>query len=501
MDHRLKSGSWDTRRLPLLVFAFSFLFFAFVMWCAPYSSDDLEFASLNYSSAGEYLRYALEYGNGRLLGNLLAIALSHSRVLCILVKGLMLSSALVLIPAVLNLRSTWGYLLSFVLFVMIEPAVFGEVYVWTSGFSNYFPPVWMTLVTVWLIRGYPGTGSPLKKISVCLGILLLGAAGQLFIEHSSGVNLLLAACFTAYSLRRDRKALAPCLVWLAAAAAGLAAMLLIPKLFYIAGNHTESYRSIHLGGLNALLLSCAKNAVQLCGHYFGACLLPVCGGAVITVYLTRSRRSEKANRILYVLSVLSTLYLLVCFSLSSVDYLGKSALIQHAVDCVFTVLPFAVWVLASFRLEPEARNPILFCLAFALISLAPLLAVTPIPTRVIFQSYGFVLAAALLCFAQFRPLLDQKLARYGKTAAVTVCLLLVLVIGSIFLSVYSMVQVRDRHIRQELENGATEITIFQLPYEYTTWDHLWSQKYSYGTDRDITFQSMDFAEWMNDIYK
>ena len=117
------------RHFPPWLFIVSFLFFAFVMWCAPYSSDDLEFAALEYNTLGEYLTYVLQYGNGRVLGNISAIVLSHSKVLCILVKAFLLASSVVLISTIMDFNSIGEYMAVFLLFVMIDPSVFGEVYV------------------------------------------------------------------------------------------------------------------------------------------------------------------------------------------------------------------------------------------------------------------------------------------------------------------------------------------------------------------------------------
>ena len=66
---------------PWILFVCTFLFFAFLTWCAPYSSDDLEFRYLGFSTAKEYWEYALGYGNGRLFGNLCSIILSNSKIL------------------------------------------------------------------------------------------------------------------------------------------------------------------------------------------------------------------------------------------------------------------------------------------------------------------------------------------------------------------------------------------------------------------------------------
>lgn len=484
-----------------LTFCLSFLFFTFVMACAPYASDDLEFAALPYAEFSEYLRYALEYGNGRLLGNLTAIFLSKFRVLCVLTKALTLSGLVVLIPAVLEQQSLTAFLLSFLMIAGADAAVFGEAYVWTSGFSNYLPPIFCALALLRTVQVYPRLNRPLAKAGVFVLVGILGFAGQLFIEHSSGVNVLLALCACLWVWKQQRKSVPPAVLWLLAAAAGLVFMLLIPRLFYIPDNHTDSYRSAHLGSIAAMVVSCARNVIQLSNHYFGACTLPVCFGAVCTVWLTRSRRDEKANRVLFLLSGGCSAYVMLSLVLGLEIYLGKAAIVQHALSalCVFLVL--AVWAAAAWKLDEEARQKVLLCLGFALVSVLPLLVVSPIPNRVIFQSYVFVTMGALLCFRELELTLPEGLKRHLPKALTAAALLLVLLLGSVFTSIAFMVNIRDKHIRQEVEAGSTFIQVFSLPYRYTTWDHLWSLRYLYPSEQEIQFSAMDFDNWMNDIYK
>ena len=59
---------WLSGHPGAVTFCLNSVFFAFVMACAPYASDDLEFGSLPFTLPSQYLVYALEYGNGRLLG-------------------------------------------------------------------------------------------------------------------------------------------------------------------------------------------------------------------------------------------------------------------------------------------------------------------------------------------------------------------------------------------------------------------------------------------------
>lgn len=489
------------KRFPLLVFLFSFAFYCLIMWCAPYSSDDLEFGTLPYTAFREYLQYVLEYGNGRFLGNFCAIWLTNSKAACVLVKAFVMAGTIVLLPAVLKLQDPSDYLLSFLLVTAIEPALFGEVYAWTSGFSNYMPPVWMSLVIVYLIQRSGGR-SALGNAAVGFAVAVLGIASQLFIEHSSGVNVLLALCAVAvYANRREKAAGVLSSVWLVAAVAGLAVMLFAPKVFHIEDNHTDIYRSVHLNSIVALVVSCAKNVIQLSNHHFGPCTLPMCFGAFATVYMTRNSRSRKANTRLYLVTASSLIYLALSLTLSLDGYLGKSAIVQHVISGAFAFVPYVVWVVAAFRLEGKLRIKMLALLAFALISLAPLLVVTPIPTRVVFQAHVFVMLGALVCFAQIRPCFPMGWSEAITKTGVALCLTLVVLLSSVFVSIHFMADIRENHIRRELEAGAEEIVIFSLPYTYTTWDHLWAQKFYNTTGRDVVFSRIEFDTWMSDIYR
>ena len=491
----------EGKRFKLLLFLFSFAFYCLVMWCAPYSSDDLEFGTLPFTTFREYLQYVLEYGNGRFLGNFCAIWLTNSRVMCVLVKAFGMASTTLLLPAVLGFTSVCDYLLSFLLVTAIDPALFGEVYAWTSGFSNYMPPVWMSLVIVWLIQRSGGRNTP-ANIVAGMAVAVLGVASQLFIEHSSGVNVLLALCaVVVYARRREKAGSVLSAIWLAATAVGLGIMLMGPKLFHIEDNHTDIYRSVHLNSIAALVVSCAKNVIQLSNHHFGPCTLPMCFGAFATVYMTRNSRSEKGNRALYLAAGSTLIYLLLSLTLALDGYLGKSAIVQHVISGAFAFVPYVVWVIAALRLEGDLRIKMLGLLAFAFVSLAPLLVVTPIPTRVVFQAHVFIMLGAMVCFAQIRRDFPEGWLRPITRTAAAVCLTLVVLLSSVFISIRFMADIREAHIRRELDAGAEEIAIFSLPYTYATWDHLWAQKFYNTTGRDVTFNRIEFDTWMSDVYR
>jgi hypothetical protein len=177
-------------------------------------------------------------------------------------------------------------------------------------------------------------------------------ASQLFIEHSSGVNGLLALFAVAVCLKTgDKKRLLPAALWLAATAVGLAVMLAVPRIFHIEGNHTDTYRSVQVSSIVAIVVSCAKNLIQLSNHHFGACTLPMCLSAFGVLYITRNRRGDRETRLLWGINGISLIYLLLNLLLSQADYLGKGAIVQHVISTAFALLPYLVWVIACLRLE------------------------------------------------------------------------------------------------------------------------------------------------------
>ena len=480
----------------LFLFSGAFLFFSFLMWCAPYSSDDLEFAALNCSTLKEYAHFALYYGNGRFLGNLCAVLLSNFKLLCVLTKAFVLSSGIVLIPLALGLRDKCCFLLSFILVTAMEPNVFGEALTWTSGFSNYVWPIWISLVIFLLIQWYPTAKAPIKPF-IFLAVPILGVASQLFIEHSSGVNGLLAFCFTVYYWKKGQRNKAVLSgIWLLATAVGLLLMLAIPRIFYRADNRVDNYRSMHLGSIFSLIRGCANNVIHLSNYYFGASEIPLCFGALVTIQQTKQHRSEKANHILFGLTGLSGVYLFLGMAMSVDVYIGKSAMIHHILAGASAFVPFIIWLIAAFKLDSQKRCRQLFLLGFALVSLLPLLIVSPTPPRVILQSYVFIILASLDAFAWS----NFRVNKHTGKIMLIVCLCLVILLSSVFFSIHTMATARDAHIQREIAADAVQIEIFMLPYRYTTWDHLWSQGYIYENTDHIQFVPIDFYDWMQAYY-
>lgn len=492
-------------KIRLLLFCGScFLFFFLIMLCAPYTYDDYEFARVPYDSFRELISFCLTYGNGRLLGNIFGIVLNQHPVLGAAVKSLFMSGTVILLPAVCGLRSKHAYLLSFLLVTAIDPALFAQIYTWTSGFGNYAPPVCLTLLILWLIQQYPEEGSAGKKTCVCIALFFIGLAAQLYIEHSSIINLVLALFLAVKAWFTPKKhGLLPAFILILATTAGLILMFWIPAHFIAsANNHTTGYRSLYVDSIATFIFNCARNALRLTNHYFGLCGVPLCAGAALTVYLTRENRKEKWNTLLYAGGFIPLIYMAICSLLNIEGWYAEPAIIHHAIAMIMVLSGLMTWIIALFGMKDRIfRNRIWVLLGFAVFSMLPLLIVTPIRIRVLYHSQIFVVMAFLLCLCRWMS------GWTGKTIALTVkalcvtAVVMVLTLGSVFISIRSMAQARHTYTMNQLSQGETAIDFFRIPYSYVhdDTDSGMGDYYYINSPRDVEFMILPFDQWMNDF--
>ena len=483
-----------------LCFIFIFLFYAFLMWCSPYSNDDYDFLSLKFGCFSDLMSFILEYGNGRFLGNLSSVVMVHFPLLSIVLRAMMISTIIGLIPYLLGFRSTFAYLASFILLTVLDPVLFGQVYLWSSGFYNYIPPVWMALVAIALIQKYPSCTSGFVRYAVCGILVMLGFCGQLYVEHSTIINLIIAASLLIHvSVMRKHQLLLPSLLWFLSVLAGTIVMFAIPVLFAPKGNRSEGYRSYNFGTISSLIVSCVKNGMWLTNYYSGINSLPICLGSIATLYLTRCRRSRRRNEILLIILVICGGVLLFSDFTSTNYWYGEPALLHHVLLTLFVLTEFVIWIIAVFKIDDSViRYRVFYLLFLAFMSLAPLLIVSPMHMRVAFQSYLFFSAAAMLCISVINWN-NIQLIHLRTVAATIVSICMAFNIVSTMVSVKIMSEIREAYILHKIEQNASEITIFGIPYDYIQWDGTWSFGYYFYRENkdDTVFTVINYDYWKN----
>ena len=480
-----------------------FVFYFLIMLCAPYSYDDYEFSMVPYSSVSELIHFCLTYGNGRLLGNISGIVFNQIPVLGAVAKAFVMSTTVMLLPAILGLCGWNSYLLSFLLTTAIDPALFAQVFTWTSGFGNYVPPVFLMLVCLYLMQKYPReNGFSMMKALLCAAVFVIGLCSQLYIEHSSIVNLVLAFLLVVKAIK-DKYGLVPALILVAATALGLVIMFWIPAHFMASdNNHTTGYRSLYVNSLFTFVFNCARNALRLTNHYLGMSGVPLCAGGALTVYLTRGERSEKWNSILYGCSGIPLVYMLVCSLLNIENWYAEPAIIHHAMAMAMVLCGLMGWVIALFAVKDRVmRDRVLVLLGFAVFSMLPLLIVTPIRIRVLYHSQIFVVMAFLVCLCRWMETWNKNCIRIVCKGLIVTCAITALSLGAVFLSIHSMDTVRHKYTVQQIQAGATAVDFFRIPYDYVHdyTDAGMGEYYYRDQPMDIQFNILTYDQWMNDL--
>lgn len=499
----MKSVGKENRKKTIVLLALTFVFFTFVMYCSPMASDDCEFFSLDFTESSELMNYVLRYGNGRVLGNLGAICLVHRPVLAIVVKALLITGIIFMVPAILEISNPSGYLLSFLLFVTIPAKLFGEVYTWTSGFQNYLPPVWVTLMILYLLHQYDTLTSGWAKLLLCLAVLLLGTAGQLYVEHCSLINIVLAAVL-AVDRRKTKRDIRPAAVWLAAAVIGLAIMFLVPRIFFVEGSRAGTYRSVNLDGIVRLLTSCLCAFAALGSAFPPVGVIVMAGFAIVTTHMTDLCRSKTWNCVLYCASLAVIAYAALNEFLLQNAWYGPLSTARNGMTALVYLMSFVLWAAALYPLsDKQLRDRIYGLLGLGLLSLAPLLIVSPTPGRLVFFTYVLTVMAILLFARYLAGMVPGGMLVWAKRSVAYSAVVTVMLLGVAFINICWMGNVRQAYIRERMETGDKRIVIFRIPYDYVFWDGPWclGREFYYEKWDEIAFEPMEFSDWYRDIWK
>lgn len=479
------------------MFGLLFVFFSYLMYCSPLTSDDLEFYSLDFSGPADVWQYVLQYGNGRVLGNLGVLYLVHMPVVTALIKAFLITGIIFLAPAVLNIHNPIVYLFSFLLFTAIPAGLFGEVYCWTSGFQNYLPPVWITFVILYCIQKYDTASTHWIKRVCCFVIFFLGIAGQLYVEHATFLNVFLAASLILLRHRSDKNCL-PAVIWLVSALAGALCMVLTPMIFYIEGNRTGNYRSFNLDGILQLIISCKNAFIFMATAFPFIGSLAASGFTAVTAWLTQTSRNQKQNSFLYYSSLICGSYALLNVLLDVDNWYGRFTTLKYILTGLFGFGPFVLWAITLYPIkQKELRNKIYGTLILAVMAMLPLLVVSPTPDRVVFLGYTCTVCSLLL-FANFlAEMAGSKLTHIVKRSVQCICFTVVFLLSLTFTNIRHLDQMRYTHIQNELAANKTEIRIFRIPYDYVFWDSVefFGRCYFNEQWNDITFYEVDFSGW------
>ena len=467
-----------------LLFAFA-VFFAIVYLILhelPLAVDDFGFQQVTFHSLADILQYVLGYGNGRLLGNCGIVFLTHHLFFADLLRAMLLSGIAVLLPTVLQLKSRNLTGLSMFLILTISPGIFGQAYSWLSGFQNYVPPVFLFLCGLWLVERAGCCLSKTTEILLSILSLACSISMQLYIEHSTCMNLFLSVLVVGTVWKnKEWKSyrLASTLFFFGAvfgfAIMGLATLRSNPQILEGTVGHT----SYLFSGFRALGYGIARNGVLLMGMFSENAVMLLLISVLQTVQIMRHKAVfSPKERILYPLCMLLPAGVFL-FQLAAGlhPWYGKLAVYESVwitLAWVVFIAAFCISVMKVLTLTKKRDNLRLagWLSVISVLGIVPLLFIWPIGYRCLFHSSVILIGAVLLAADETLMELRPEKERIIITAVLSSLVVAVICEGMIFSDIRRMVSVRNTYVEEQAKLGADSAAIFLIPspYIYEGWN-------------------------------
>ena len=480
-----------------------FIFFLFMMYCFPLASDDYLFLHYDINRFGDALSKALYYGNGRLLGNLLTIIVVRIPWLLYTVKAVFMTALVVAVSKLTaqgKKEKELPFLFTtFVLVLGVSNSVFSECYSWTSGFNNYVPPIVILLVCVILMQ--KEHKNIFIEIIDDVIIVVLGICGQLFVEHNTVVNVVIAFAVVIYAFIREKSKIIKSILWFTSTVIGALMMYLIPKIFFQQDNIVDGYRGIHLGGIGETISFAISTLYSICVLINDFAPFFVFLSLLLLVILRKSKNSwnnEKLKKAVEAFIFMFAVFWTGCYFVEKNGSLAKVypiySLVRIALAAVFVFC--AICVILHI---PQKKSKTLSLLSFALaaFSVAPLLVVSPVGGRCLMFCCVFLILGAMSVFNYVLDLINENSLSKIKIATSAVAVITAFAMSFAFANICWMKNVQTRYIESKVNEGAETIETFFYPGEivHNTFTSFYAFVYNHGTEGDIKFVQVDFDEW------
>lgn len=124
----------------------------YIVWNSPLAVDDLYYEAYDLQKIGDIFHFAIAYGNGRLLGNMLIHFILRSQLFRTLFQTSVIVILWLLAYKTAQTTNVCSFFACIALFLTISPSIFRDTYLWSSAFANYVPGIIFMFLSLYLVR-------------------------------------------------------------------------------------------------------------------------------------------------------------------------------------------------------------------------------------------------------------------------------------------------------------------------------------------------------------
>lgn len=426
----------------------SILFFILCLFFVPVS-DDLFFAyNYSYDGLGGLIHQVLYYGNGRLIANFIGMFFAKHIMFFYPIEALLVVLFAVLVEKLIGLKNSKILVLAFIAAIPLRQ--FKELFAWMCAFINYFMPILFLVITLLMIKK-----NLCQKHKIYYAVLfVLGFCEQLFVEHSTIINILLAMTLLIYCFVKNKSYSKPIAALLLSNILG--AVVMFTYKYYIdyskthVSQYSPNYRKtvftyFENDGIKAALRFMMQETKTFTLIIITSVLLI---SILLIVMFCIEKKAEKkeikhisffiATGISYGVLLIITEYNFIVFD----NDIPKSNKLFMAVLVFFIILTFTLMAVLFYKTIIKRMNKkqiltIFILLFFAVLSFSPFLFVFPYGYRCAFLSIFFIMIALLYIIKFAKDEYNFNIEKLYNT---------VFIIAGIVMIIYTGLYAREKKI-------------------------------------------------------
>ena len=468
-------------------------FVLFLMWlglciCFPYTGDDWAWGS---SIGTERLYSWFDNYSGRYLGNLIVLVLTRSVVLRSIVMAGVFTGIVYLTEQLFKQKSV--FFIATLCILLTPRLVMRQAMVWTAGFANYSTSILLTLFFFVYVNEHVKTTPTQYRPGTLVGLLALGFANTLIVEHFTVFHVVISILIVAFFLVKERIMRWDFFTYCLGTVCG-ACWMFSNSVYRSISSNSDGYRTV---AENGILQKAINNYFGIIyresygyNWFLNTILLVFCILLALRVLRKKNDKGALEKALLMTgLSIMilfwsgSVLYLLrygyeyQYYAIGAGDYIGGCTTLLNLIATI------TVSVIVTKKETIDIRLVLLW--GAALLLIGPLFAVTPIGSRCFFGTY--IVLMLIACELIFVYSEGRSFGQFGKVMT-AVCLIGILVLFVwhyfVFIQIHNVDRARLEYIRQGLRDGRESVELYHLPYEGYLWtatpfkeNDVWEERY------------------------
>jgi len=433
------------------------LFWIYLYYNIPIGHDDWTWGS---NIGIERLQSMFANYNGRYFGGILTIVLTRS----ILARLIIMTSITVAIIFFIsnnvfinsNISNKKLLILSFILAISTPRDIFRQTFSWISGFSNYVPPVLLTLVYISIIKSVFSDKRTEKYENIygIIGVFCLAIAMQLFIEHVTLYFIFINILILIYSYCRFKKIYKADIAMVIGALIG-AIIMFSNGAYHNIAKQEDTYRTMASGGIIGIIKDGVKQYINIINPQFFMNLIilsSILSILCIVLMVKYTQRKKDIGIILKAVTIVVSIYpIYLIYTKYYTTFLFSNELTIKLLEGLLSILYYisiSIILIATIE-SKKVMHYSIFLLGSSITLLGPLMIVTPIGGRNFLSSYIFLAMLVIQLIVYLKLNLENSIATIGIYAINSLLVIAMLVVfTSIGIDGRNRVEVIESQIKE-----------------------------------------------------